>query len=67
MTKKNILKTTAKPSNKNIKTEELKQNFKINIDNKKDDRLSNFGKAVLKDRYLMPDETFQELFARVAS
>ncbi|GDX36181.1 ribonucleoside-diphosphate reductase [Alphaproteobacteria bacterium] len=41
--------------------------FVVKIDNKKDQRLSNFGKAVLKDRYLMPDESYQDLFARVAS
>ena len=71
MTKQNTLKNTTKPPKKNIKTSEKniisKENFKININLKKDDRLSNFGKAVLKDRYLMPDENFQELFARVAS
>jgi ribonucleoside-diphosphate reductase alpha chain len=71
MTKKNIEKNTKNSSNKNQKILEKntnsKKDFKINIDLKKDDRLSNFGKAVLKDRYLMPDENFQELFARVAS
>ncbi|MCE2687135.1 MAG: ribonucleoside-diphosphate reductase subunit alpha [Rickettsiales bacterium] len=41
--------------------------FKININHKKDDNLSVFGKAVLKDRYLLPNENCQELFARVAS
>jgi len=41
--------------------------FKIVLDNKKDDRLSVFGKAVLADRYLMPGESPQDLFARVAS
>ena len=71
MTKQNTLKNTQKSPKKTIKTSEKtiasKENFKININLKKDDRLSNFGKAVLKDRYLMPDENFQELFARVAS
>ena len=71
MTKQNTLKNTTKIPKKNIKTSEKniisKENFKININLKKDDRLSNFGKAVLKDRYLMPNENFQELFARVAS
>jgi len=71
MTKQNTLKNTTKSPKKNIKTSKKniisKENFKININLKKDDRLSNFGKAVLKDRYLMPDENFQELFARVAS
>ncbi len=45
----------------------LAQKFTINVDVKRDDRLSNFGKAILKDRYLMPDESYQNLFARVAS
>jgi len=39
----------------------------IKIDDSKDANLSNFGKAILKDRYLLPDENFQQLFARVAS
>lgn len=41
--------------------------FSIKTDFKKDANLSNFGKAVLKDRYLMPGESYQDLFARVAS
>ncbi len=44
-----------------------KKEFKIALDNKRDNKLSDFGKAVLKDRYLMPDESYQDLFARVAS
>jgi len=32
-----------------------------------DDRLTDFGKAVLKDRYLMNGENYQDLFARVSS
>ncbi len=48
-------------------TNSKKPNFKIAIDNKKDERLTVFGKAVLKDRYLMPDESNQDLFARVSS
>ena len=38
----------------------------IKIDNSRDDLLSDFGKAVLTDRYLYKQETFQELFSRVA-
>ena len=41
--------------------------FSINLDFQKDNNLSNFGKAILKDRYLLPEENFQQLFARVAS
>ncbi len=41
--------------------------FSIKINKKRDDLLTNFGKAVLKDRYLLAGEDFQDLFARVAS
>lgn len=44
-----------------------KKKFSIELDPKNDEKLSNFGKAVLKDRYLLPDESYQDLFARVAS
>lgn len=46
--------------------EKSKNKFRVQNDNKKDEKLSNFGKAVLKDRYLMPGESYQDLFARVA-
>jgi len=39
----------------------------VNTDHSRDDRLTAFGKATLSDRYLMPGESFQDLFARVAS
>ncbi len=39
---------------------------KIKLDLKRDALLSDFGKAVLSDRYLYKGENFQELFARVA-
>ena len=41
--------------------------FNLSINHQRNNFLSNFGKAVLKDRYLLPDEDFQDLFARVAS
>ena len=41
--------------------------FKIATDSKRDAKLTEFGKETLKDRYLLPDESFQDLFARVAS
>ena len=49
---------------------ELFQNDKgiiIKIDRSKDINLTDFGKATLKDRYLGHNESFQDLFARVAS
>ncbi len=49
---------------------ELFQNEKgitIKIDRSKDQNLTDFGKATLTDRYLGQSESFQDLFARVAS
>jgi ribonucleoside-diphosphate reductase alpha chain len=49
---------------------ELFQNEKgitIKIDRSKDSKLTNFGKATLSDRYLNEGESYQDLFARVAS
>ena len=40
---------------------------RVEIDSSRDSNLTDFGKAVLKDRYLLPEENFQDLFARVAS
>ncbi len=39
----------------------------IKIDRSRDVNLTDFGKATLKDRYLGHNESFQDLFARVAS
>ena len=49
----------------NIVQVERGQAVEINIE--RDNLLTEFGKATLEDRYLMPDETPQDLFARVAS
>jgi ribonucleoside-diphosphate reductase alpha chain len=49
---------------------ELFQNEKgiiIKIDRSRDANLTDFGKATLKDRYLGHNESYQDLFARVAS
>ena len=39
----------------------------VRIDRSRDSLLTDFGRATLTDRYLMPGEDFQDLFARVAS
>ncbi len=41
--------------------------IKVQLDRSRDDLLTEFGKATLRDRYLMPKESFQDLFARVAA
>ena len=39
----------------------------VRVDRSRDSLLTDFGRATLSDRYLMPGEGFQDLFARVAS
>ena len=39
----------------------------VRIERERDSLLTEFGKATLTDRYLMPGESFQDLFARVAA
>jgi len=46
---------------------QVKGGAKVHIDHSRDEYLTDFGKAVLKDRYLLPEESFQDLFGRVAS
>ncbi len=40
--------------------------FNVVTDSSRDDLLTEFGKETLKDRYLLPGESYQDLFARVA-
>ncbi|MEO0062777.1 MAG: hypothetical protein RLZZ08_1337, partial [Pseudomonadota bacterium] len=40
--------------------------FKVVTDSSRDERLTDFGKDTLTDRYLLPGESYQDLFARVA-
>lgn len=45
---------------------QLAKGAKVQIDRSRDAYLTEFGKATLLDRYLLPEESFQDLFARVA-
>lgn len=45
---------------------QMERGPRVKINRERDDNLTNFGKATLEDRYLMPEEQFQDLFARVA-
>ena len=38
----------------------------VRQDRSRDDLLTDFGKKTLVDRYLLPDETYQDMFARVS-
>ena len=41
--------------------------FDVKIDESRDELLTEFGKDTLRDRYLLPGEGYQDLFARVAA
>ncbi|MEA3018428.1 MAG: ribonucleoside-diphosphate reductase alpha chain, partial [Sphingomonadales bacterium] len=43
------------------------QAFAVEVDRSRDALLTEFGKDTLKDRYLLPGESYQDLFVRVAS
>jgi len=41
--------------------------YPVEIDHSRDSLLTEFGKDTLRDRYLLPGESYQDLFVRVAS
>ncbi|HEX8666806.1 MAG TPA: ribonucleoside-diphosphate reductase subunit alpha [Allosphingosinicella sp.] len=41
--------------------------YAVTVDRARDSLLTDFGKETLKDRYLLPGESYQDLFVRVAS
>ncbi len=43
------------------------QLFAVEVDHSRDALLTDFGKDTLSDRYLLPGESYQDLFVRVAS
>ncbi len=53
--------------------EEIRDTFqnergiRVRINRSRDAKLTEFGKATLADRYLLPGESYQDLFARVAA
>ena len=46
---------------------QLEGHRQVQVDRARDALLTDFGKATLDDRYLLPGESYQDLFARVAS
>lgn len=46
---------------------QLYGHYQVRLNHSRDDLLTPFGKATLDDRYLMEGESYQDLFARVAS
>ena len=46
---------------------QLKLVRKVEVDRSRDALLTDFGKTTLEDRYLLPGESYQDMFARVAT
>ena len=46
---------------------QMQGRHQVRVDRTRDSLLTDFGRATLDDRYLMPGEGYQDLFARVAS
>ena len=46
---------------------QMQGRHQVRVDRSRDSLLTDFGRATLDDRYLMPGEGYQDLFARVAS
>ncbi len=46
---------------------QIKGGHQVRVDRSRDALLTDFGRATLDDRYLMPGEGYQDLFARVTS
>jgi ribonucleoside-diphosphate reductase alpha chain len=50
-----------------LDTVQMQGRHQVMVDRSRDRLLTEFGRATLDDRYLMPGEGYQDLFARVAS
>ncbi len=58
--------TTVAPARTIGKTERAEA-YPLTVDHGRDALLTDFGKETLQDRYLLPGESYQDLFVRVAS
>jgi ribonucleoside-diphosphate reductase alpha chain len=50
-----------------LDTVQMPGRYPVRVDRSRDTLLTDFGRATLDDRYLLPGESYQDLFARVAS
>ncbi|ODP37223.1 ribonucleoside-diphosphate reductase subunit alpha [Sphingomonas turrisvirgatae] len=56
------------PAKKRLDTKSVAPRiFPVEVDHSRDALLTEFGKETLRDRYLLPGESYQDLFVRVAS
>ena len=56
-------KAKTEPGSKDV----MPQPYPVEVDHGRDSLLTDFGKDTLQDRYLLPGESYQDLFVRVAS
>jgi len=61
------LAETSGPTKKRDSKTVVPQVYPVEVDRSRDSLLTDFGKETLKDRYLLPGESYQDLFVRVAS
>ena len=55
------------PREETLDVIQTERGVRVTVDRSRDGKLTEFGKETLSDRYLMPGESFQDLFARVAT
>ncbi len=58
---------TEKKNSEILNVVQIKPGVSVKKNPSRDSLLTEFGKSTLKDRYLLPDEDYQGMFARVAS
>ncbi|WP_333807983.1 ribonucleoside-diphosphate reductase subunit alpha [Phenylobacterium sp.] len=61
------VETGAKAAHERAERPQLQLVRKVQVDRSRDALLTDFGKTTLEDRYLLPGESYQDMFARVAT
>jgi len=57
----------AQTASERLERPQLQLVRKVEVDRSRDALLTDFGKTTLEDRYLLPGESYQDMFARVAT
>ncbi len=62
-----VVEAEAKAKRERAERPQLQLVRKVQVDRSRDALLTDFGKTTLEDRYLLPGESYQDMFARVAT
>ncbi|HUO22094.1 MAG TPA: ribonucleoside-diphosphate reductase subunit alpha [Caulobacteraceae bacterium] len=65
--KKTVGSAQERATSRSVERPQLHLVRKVEVDRSRDDLLTDFGKTTLEDRYLLPGESYQDMFARVAT